>query len=236
MYPRSLLQDLSQEFSIFPDRIPVGFYPWSRSDLGRAYSRIAEASTSFPVPPEGPDSGRRVSPSAVSDPSGEARSGAHHHAPLCPSTHPASTAQRPCEPRGSLVAKLWGTLPYQRSFSGRRLRLLAQRSNFAGVQRQEHSNDSRRRSVHFKHADQLVVAVLQSRSITNAWTLILRAGGIGTRDVYRKHHAFHGRLLYVIIHVNSQGAIREQSSRGASPDAACTKTPLRSHFRSTSIV
>ena len=61
-------RDLSQDFSIFPDRIPVGFYPWSRSYLGPAYARIAEASTSFPVLPEGPDSVRRVSPSRVSDP------------------------------------------------------------------------------------------------------------------------------------------------------------------------
>ena len=60
----------------------MGFYPWSRSDLGPACARIAEASTSSPVPPEGPDSGRRVSPSAVSDPSRGARSGAHHPAPL----------------------------------------------------------------------------------------------------------------------------------------------------------
>ena len=44
------------------------FYPWSRSYLGPAYARIAEASTSFPVSPEGPDSGRRMSPLCVSDP------------------------------------------------------------------------------------------------------------------------------------------------------------------------
>jgi len=44
--------------------------------------RLAEASTSFPVPPEGPDSGRRVSPSSVSDPFRGARSGARHPAPL----------------------------------------------------------------------------------------------------------------------------------------------------------
>jgi len=66
----------------FPDRFPVGFYPWSRSDLGTAYARIAEASKSFPVPPEGMDSGRRVSPSAVSDPSKGARSVAYHPVPL----------------------------------------------------------------------------------------------------------------------------------------------------------
>ena len=54
---------------MFPDRVPVGFYPWSKSDLGPALTRIEEASTSFPFPPEGPDLGRRVSPSAVSDPS-----------------------------------------------------------------------------------------------------------------------------------------------------------------------
>ena len=47
----------------------MGFCPWSRSDLGPAYARIAEAFTSFPVPPEGPALGRCVSPSAVSQPS-----------------------------------------------------------------------------------------------------------------------------------------------------------------------
>jgi len=67
---------------MFPDRVPVGFYPWSKSDLGPALTRIEEASTSFPVPPEGPDLGRRVSPSAVSDPSRGARSGVNHPAPL----------------------------------------------------------------------------------------------------------------------------------------------------------
>ena len=82
IYPKSVPRDLSQDFSVFPDRIPVGFYPWSRSYLGPAYARIVEASTSFPVPPEGPDSGRRVSPSAVSDRSRGARSGAPHPAPL----------------------------------------------------------------------------------------------------------------------------------------------------------
>jgi len=83
IYPKPVPRDLPQDFSNFRNRIPVGFYPWSRSDLGPAYARIAEASTSFPVPREGPDSGRRVSPSAVSDPSRRARSGVHHPAPLC---------------------------------------------------------------------------------------------------------------------------------------------------------
>ena len=46
----------------------MGCYPWPTSELGAAYARIAEASTSFPVPPEGPDSGRRVSPVAVPGP------------------------------------------------------------------------------------------------------------------------------------------------------------------------
>jgi len=82
IYPKSVPRDLSQDFSIFPDRNPVGFYPRSRSYLGPAHARIAEASTSFPVPPGGPDSGRRVSPSAVSDPSRGARAGAPHPAPL----------------------------------------------------------------------------------------------------------------------------------------------------------
>jgi len=81
-YPKAVPRDLAQDFSIFTDRVPVGFYPCSRSDLGPACARIAEASTSFPVPPEGPDSGRRVLPSAVPDPSRGARSGAHHPAPL----------------------------------------------------------------------------------------------------------------------------------------------------------
>jgi len=54
MYPKPIPRDLSQDFSIFPDRIPVGFYPWSRSHLGPAYARIAEASTSFPVPQRAP--------------------------------------------------------------------------------------------------------------------------------------------------------------------------------------
>jgi len=44
--------------------------------------RLAEASTNFPVPPEGPDSGKRVSPSSVSDRSRGARSGARLPAPL----------------------------------------------------------------------------------------------------------------------------------------------------------
>jgi len=47
----------------------VGFCPWSRSDLGPAYARIAEAFTRCPVPAEGPAFGRCVSPSAVSQPS-----------------------------------------------------------------------------------------------------------------------------------------------------------------------
>jgi len=49
----------------------VGFYPLSRSDLGPAYARMAEASTSFPVPPEGLDSGRRVSPWLCQAPLGD---------------------------------------------------------------------------------------------------------------------------------------------------------------------
>ena len=60
----------------------MGFYSWSRSYLGPAYAQIAEASTSFPVPPEGPDSGRRVSPLCVSDPSRGARSGVPRPTPL----------------------------------------------------------------------------------------------------------------------------------------------------------
>jgi len=40
----------------------MGVYPRSRSDLGPAYARIAEASTSFPVPPEGPVALNAVSP------------------------------------------------------------------------------------------------------------------------------------------------------------------------------
>jgi len=82
IYPNSVLRDLSRKKSTFPNRIPVGFYPWPRSYLGPAYARIAEASTSFPVPPEGPDSRRRVSPWAVSDASRGARSGVPRSAPL----------------------------------------------------------------------------------------------------------------------------------------------------------
>ena len=80
--PKTNTSGLISSFSIFPDRIPVGFYPWSRSYLGPAYARIAEASTSFPVPPEGPDSGRRVAPLCVSDPSRGARSGVPRLTPL----------------------------------------------------------------------------------------------------------------------------------------------------------
>ena len=47
IYPKPVPRDLSQDFSTFPDRIPVGFYPWSRSYLGPAYARIAEASTAY---------------------------------------------------------------------------------------------------------------------------------------------------------------------------------------------
>jgi len=68
-FPKVSTSGLRPRFSNFPDRIPVGFHPLSRSVLGPAYARIAEASTSFPVPPEGPDSGRCVGPSDVSDPS-----------------------------------------------------------------------------------------------------------------------------------------------------------------------
>jgi len=82
IYPKSVPRDLSQDLSIFSDRIPVGCFPWSRSNLGPAYAWIAEASTSFLVPPEGPDSVRRVSPSAASDSSRGGRSGAHHPASL----------------------------------------------------------------------------------------------------------------------------------------------------------
>jgi len=82
IYPKPIPRDLSHDFSILPERIPVEFYPWSRSYLGPAYARIAEASTSFPVPPEGPDSGRRVSPLCVSDPSRGAQSGVPRLAPL----------------------------------------------------------------------------------------------------------------------------------------------------------
>jgi len=82
VYPKYVPRDLCQDFSIFRDRVSVGFYPWVRSDLGPAHARIAEASTSFPVPPAGPDLGRPVSPSAVSDTSRGARPGADHPARL----------------------------------------------------------------------------------------------------------------------------------------------------------
>jgi len=82
IYPKSVPRDLSQDFSNFSHTIPVGLHPWSRSYLVPAYARIAEASAGFPVPPEGPDSGRHVSPSAVSDPSRRARSVAPHPTPL----------------------------------------------------------------------------------------------------------------------------------------------------------
>ena len=48
--PKTSSSGLIPIFFRFPDRVPVGFYPWSRSYLGPAYARIGEASTSFPVP------------------------------------------------------------------------------------------------------------------------------------------------------------------------------------------
>jgi len=97
IYPKPIPRDLSQDFSIFTHRIPVGFYPWSRSYLGPAYARIAEASTSFPVPSEGPDSGRRVSPLCVSDPS---RGCSPPHAPLEGSFHVWPWGSLDNRPRG----------------------------------------------------------------------------------------------------------------------------------------
>jgi len=102
IYPKPIPLDLSHDFSNFPDRIPVRFYPWPRTYLGPAYARIAEAFTSFPVPPEGPDSGRRVSPLCVSDPSRGARSGVPRFTPLqrgrfmCGPGAPWTPAQRGC--------------------------------------------------------------------------------------------------------------------------------------------
>jgi len=81
-FPKSDTSGPILRFSIFPDRIPVGVYPWSRSYLGPAYARIAEASTSFPVPSEVPNPRRRVSPLLVSDPSRGARSGVPRLTPL----------------------------------------------------------------------------------------------------------------------------------------------------------
>ena len=95
IYPKPIPRDLSQDFSIFPDRIPVGFYPWSRSYLGPAYARIAGASTSFPVPPEGPDSGGRVSPLCVSDP---------------PQGGPIGCSPPHAPPEGSFHVWPWGSL------------------------------------------------------------------------------------------------------------------------------
>jgi len=65
----------------------VGIYPWSRSYLGPAYARIAEASTNFPVHPDGSDLGRRVSPLCVSDPSEGPIGCFPPHAPLEGSFH-----------------------------------------------------------------------------------------------------------------------------------------------------
>jgi len=80
--PKTSSSGLIPIFFRFPDRVPVGFYPWSRSYLGPAYARIGEASTSFPVPPEGPVSGSRAAPLCVSDPSRGARSGVPRLTPL----------------------------------------------------------------------------------------------------------------------------------------------------------
>ena len=41
IYARSVPRDLSQDFSVFPDRFLVGFYPFPRSDLRPADARIA---------------------------------------------------------------------------------------------------------------------------------------------------------------------------------------------------
>jgi len=68
---------LIPRFSIFPDRIPVAFFSLVEIRSRSAFARVVEACTSFLVHPEGPDSGRRVSSSAVSDPSMGARAGAH---------------------------------------------------------------------------------------------------------------------------------------------------------------
>ena len=101
IYPIPIPRDLSQDFPVFPDRIPVGFYPWSRSYLGPAYARIAEASTSFPVPPEGPDSGKRVSPLCVSDPAQGGPVGCRPpHAPLVGSLHVWPWGSLHTPPRG----------------------------------------------------------------------------------------------------------------------------------------
>jgi len=43
--PKTNTSGLIPRFFKFPDRIPVGFYSWSRSYLGPAYARIAEDST-----------------------------------------------------------------------------------------------------------------------------------------------------------------------------------------------
>ena len=69
IYPKSVPRDFSQNFSIFLERLPVGFYPWSRSDLCPDYAQIVEAFTIFQVPPRVPDSRRCVYLSAVIGPS-----------------------------------------------------------------------------------------------------------------------------------------------------------------------
>ena len=73
----------------------MGFHPWSRSYLGPAYARIAEAPTSFPVPPEGSDSGRRMSPLCVSDP---------------PQAGPIGCSPPHAPPEGSFHVWPWGSL------------------------------------------------------------------------------------------------------------------------------
>ena len=77
------------------------FFCGSRSYLGPAYARIAEASTSFPIPPEGPDSGRRVSPLRVSDPPQGGPIGCSPpHAPLEGSFHVWPWGSLDTPPRG----------------------------------------------------------------------------------------------------------------------------------------
>jgi len=79
----------------------VAFYPWSRSYLGPAYARIVEASTSFPVPPKGLDSGRRVFPLCVSDPPQGGLIGCSPpHAPLEGSFHVWPWGSLDTPPRG----------------------------------------------------------------------------------------------------------------------------------------
>ena len=102
MYPKPIPWDISQDFSIFPDRIPVGFYPWSRSYLGPAYARIAEASTSFPVPPRGPGFGMtRVSAACVRPLQGGPIRCSPPHAPLEGSFHVWPWGSLDTPPRGS---------------------------------------------------------------------------------------------------------------------------------------